>query len=364
MNGLAERPPGAGARAGPPRAGTHRRSRDRRRRPPDGGGLGFRGARPRRRAAAVGPRHRPSDARPHRCRRGDRSHRPRYAGGARDDDRRAKTQLAPDRRDALLAAGAPSWRSSRCFAARSTIWITEIVGASLALLGRVPDQAAAAGARRRAERIQVRALPHRDVSGSVPARDSDLFVPLLHHPDPNVRYWGATLLSRDGGNRCSAEPARAHRGSVATRCARRRWPALARIDKATALPAARALLADDVWYVRAHAARALGDAGGPDVAEEIAPLLADREWWVRLAAKESLQSDGRGGLGRARAVPRSRRPVRAQRRRRGAAEHRHPRQPDRARGRHGAPERDEDRHASQDRFGGRHAHDRSAARTR
>ena len=47
-----------------------------------------------------------------------------------------------------------------------------------------------------------------------------------------------------------------------------------------------------MWYVRAHAARALGDAGGPDVAEEVAPLLADREWWVRLAAKESLQAMG------------------------------------------------------------------------
>jgi len=56
--------------------------------------------------------------------------------------------------------------------------------------------------------------------------------------------------------------------------------------------AARPLLSDSVWYVRAHAARAIGEAGNPEFAGDIAPLLADREWWVRTAAKEALQRMG------------------------------------------------------------------------
>jgi serine/threonine-protein kinase len=52
------------------------------------------------------------------------------------------------------------------------------------------------------------------------------------------------------------------------------------------------MLGDSVWYVRAHAARALASVKGAEAAEEIAPLLSDREWWVRLAARESLQQMG------------------------------------------------------------------------
>jgi HEAT repeat protein len=167
----------------------------------------------------------------------------------------------------------------------------EIVGASLAILGRVPDPAAATAlveALKESKYAPSRIATYLD---QFPLEISDLFVPLLHHPDANVRYWGATLLSRDGGAgvapslRALAEDSSplVRKAAVAT---------LSRVDKTAALPAARALLADDVWYVRAHAARALGEAGGPDVAEEIAPLLADREWWVRLAAKESLQTMG------------------------------------------------------------------------
>jgi HEAT repeat protein len=167
----------------------------------------------------------------------------------------------------------------------------EIVGASLALLGRVPDLGAAAAlveALKESKYTPSRVATYLD---QFPLEIPDLFIPLLHHPDANVRYWGATLLSRDGGKHVAPslgalteDPSPlVRKAAVAT---------LSRIDKAAALPAARALLSDDVWYVRAHAARALGDAGGPDVAEEIAPLLADREWWVRLAAKESLQAMG------------------------------------------------------------------------
>ena len=167
----------------------------------------------------------------------------------------------------------------------------EIVGASLAILGRVPDQAAAASlvdALKSSKYAPSRIATYLD---QFPLEIPDLFVPLLHHSDANVRYWGATLLSRDGAANV-APSLRALTEDSSPLVRKAAVATLSRIDKATALPAARALLADDVWYVRAHAARALGEAGGPDVAEEIAPLLADREWWVRLAAKESLQTMG------------------------------------------------------------------------
>jgi HEAT repeat protein len=167
----------------------------------------------------------------------------------------------------------------------------EIVGASLTLLGRIPDPAAAVAlveALKESKYAPSRVATYLD---QFPLEIPDLFVPLLHHPDANVRYWGATLLSRDAGKHvASSLGALTDDPSPLVRKAA--IASLSRVDKAAALPAARALLADEVWYVRAHAARALGDAGGPDVAEEIAPLLADREWWVRLAAKESLQTMG------------------------------------------------------------------------
>ena len=167
----------------------------------------------------------------------------------------------------------------------------EIVGASLALLGRVPDETAAAAL--------IDALKHTKYSPSRIATYLDRFErpigadlrPLLHHPDPNVRYWGATLLSRhpvEGIERdlaaLAADPAPLVRKAAVASLAQIGGPALASV--------ARGLLADGTWFVRAHAARALAATGDAEVAEEIAPLLADREWWVRLAVKESLQQLG------------------------------------------------------------------------
>ena len=167
----------------------------------------------------------------------------------------------------------------------------EIVGASLALLGGVPDQTAAAAL--------IDALKHAKYTPSRIATYLDQFQrpigadlrPLLHHPDPNVRYWGATLLSRhpvpgidEDLAALAADPAPLVRKAAVASLAQIGGPALA--------PVARRLLADDTWFVRAHAARALASTADAAVAEEIAPLLADREWWVRLAVKESLQQLG------------------------------------------------------------------------
>jgi HEAT repeat protein len=56
------------------------------------------------------------------------------------------------------------------------------------------------------------------------------------------------------------------------------------------------LLADDEWYVRMHAARALGEARVTRTAPAIAELLRDPSWWVRDAAEKALVALGRAGV--------------------------------------------------------------------
>jgi HEAT repeat protein len=167
----------------------------------------------------------------------------------------------------------------------------EIAGAALALLARVPDDTAAAAL--------VEALKQSKYAPSRVATYLDQFDrpiggalrPLLHHPDPNVRYWGATLLARHAVEGVDADLAQLA-GDPAPLVRKAAVASLAQIGGPRLPPAARALLTDPAWFVRAHAARALAATGDAEVAAEIAPLLADREWWVRLAAKESLQHLG------------------------------------------------------------------------
>jgi HEAT repeat protein len=67
---------------------------------------------------------------------------------------------------------------------------------------------------------------------------------------------------------------------------------LGRIGDRVAADSAVRLLADSVPFVRAHAARALGELERPDCAPKVAILLGDREWSVRAAAKQSLVAMG------------------------------------------------------------------------
>jgi HEAT repeat protein len=167
----------------------------------------------------------------------------------------------------------------------------EIVGASLAVLGSLDDRAAGlalVGALKDHKYSRSRIATYLDQS---PVSIADALVPLLHHHDAQVRYWGATLVSRHhvpGTERDIAlltkDPSPlVRKAAVAT---------LAQMDCVGVVAAVQPLLADPIWYVRAHAARALAAADATDTAEHIAPLLADREWWVRLAARESLQEMG------------------------------------------------------------------------
>lgn len=167
----------------------------------------------------------------------------------------------------------------------------EIVGASLAMLGRIPDDVGAAAlveALKEAKYTPSRIATYLDRFGR-PLGDE--LRPLLHHPDPNVRYWGATLLSRHPVAGVDADLA-ALAADPAPLVRKAAVASLAQLGGSRLADVATTLLADDAWFVRAHAARALASTGDAELAERIAPLLTDREWWVRLAAKESLQQLG------------------------------------------------------------------------
>jgi HEAT repeat protein len=169
---------------------------------------------------------------------------------------------------------------------------SEIAGAAIALLSRIPDMKAA--------EILVAALKGGRYAGSRVATYLDRFPlpvpgllrPLLHHPDATVRYWGVTLLARHAQLPLIEADLTALTRDPAPLVRRAAIASLSRVNAPAAVAAARTLLADDVWYVRAHAARALGEANDPELAAAVAPLLADREWWVRTAAKDALQRIG------------------------------------------------------------------------
>ena len=169
----------------------------------------------------------------------------------------------------------------------------DVVAATVSLLGAQPA--------RKAAELLVHALRHRMHSHSrVAARldhfaldVSDLLLPLAADADPVVRFWGATLLARYGPSPIvvAALELLAHDGDAAVRKAA--IESLGVAGGPFAADVALTLLEDPSWFVRAHAARALGDLERADLAPRVLPLLADREWWVRTAAKDALQAMGR-----------------------------------------------------------------------
>lgn len=169
----------------------------------------------------------------------------------------------------------------------------ELAGAAVAILGTVPDERAAA--------VLVHSLraelypPSRvaTVLDGFPLPIDHLLRLLPSHPSAVVRFWGATLLSRYGGDwgvdrqlaalADDADPnVRAAAAESLAAC-----PASKARDEAVSR-----LIGDRAWYVRAHAVRAAGEVGLHTEAERIGNLLADPEWWVRTAAKEALQAFG------------------------------------------------------------------------
>ncbi len=105
------------------------------------------------------------------------------------------------------------------------------------------------------------------------------------------RYWGVSLLSRYVARMnvrrrlCAAalDPEPNVRAAVAEALGAASQDGLAELD---------ALVRDEMWFVRAHAARALGARRCPGLGEGVATLLTDESWWVRAAAKDALTSLG------------------------------------------------------------------------
>ena len=115
-------------------------------------------------------------------------------------------------------------------------------------------------------------------------------VALLRDADPLVRFWGATLLRPypELGNATLIEltwdsDPNVRAASVETLGTRSGHGVgvalLARLD-------------DDEWFVRVHAARAVGHVLGAEAAPTIARHLAEERWWVRTAAKDALRGMG------------------------------------------------------------------------
>jgi len=168
----------------------------------------------------------------------------------------------------------------------------ELVAAAVTILGNMRDVRAAV--------LLVKALRVGRYSSSriaafldrFPNDLSGLIQPLLRHPGTMPRYWGAVLMRR--------YPAADGVVEDLVRLTRDEEPLVRRAAVETlslcggdgARAAARALLKDEVWFVRAHAARAMGALRLHDDAPLVTPLLADREWWVRYAAKVGLEAMG------------------------------------------------------------------------
>jgi len=169
---------------------------------------------------------------------------------------------------------------------------SEVVGAAIAILGRIPDMKAAellVTAIKTGQYALSRIATYLD---QFPIPIPHLLRPLLHHPDAGVRYWGVMLLARYKSAPGLERELSVLTGDPAPLVRRAAVASLTRINVAEGVNAAKAMLEDPVWYVRARAVRAIGDAEDPELASVVAPLLADREWWVRTAAKDALQRMG------------------------------------------------------------------------
>ncbi len=167
----------------------------------------------------------------------------------------------------------------------------DVVGGAVTILGARSDRGSAAmlvAALREGRYSRSRIASQLD-SFATPI--SDLLRPLLDDPEPAVRQWGATLLARYPDPEIEVELATLIvdedpqvRAAV--------LKSLTSNESRLAAPAAVTALSDPVWFVRVHAARALGRLGRVDQAAEVVTLLSDPQWWVRTAAKESLQQLG------------------------------------------------------------------------
>lgn len=165
-----------------------------------------------------------------------------------------------------------------------------VVAAAVTTLGELSD--------RRASELLVGALrrdlfPRSRIAAQLdtfPVAIPSLLVPLLGEFESQLRFWGATLLGRYAGDTAVDLELAVATGDEDPSVRAAAVESLASGGGPAAIGAALALLDDPVWFVRAHAARALRAFERDDLAAAVAPLLADEAWWVRSAAKETLEA--------------------------------------------------------------------------
>lgn len=124
----------------------------------------------------------------------------------------------------------------------------------------------------------------------------DQLAGLASADDPELRFWAVTLLTRQMSHPTVVDAVRARAGDESPSVRAAVADALGYAPAGSADGLLRALLADEVFYVRSHAARAVAQSHNEALADELLPLLADHNWWVRAAAKESLGALGDKGL--------------------------------------------------------------------
>jgi HEAT repeat protein len=128
------------------------------------------------------------------------------------------------------------------------------------------------------------------------ARLRPRLVELASHTDAGLRFWAVTLLGGDALDPSTESAVAFHAGDVDPGVRAAAAEALGKFSRALSQPTLRRLLEDDVFFVRAHAARGVGDAKLIELAGDVVPLLADTNWWVRASAKESLLALGADGF--------------------------------------------------------------------
>lgn len=116
------------------------------------------------------------------------------------------------------------------------------------------------------------------------------FKELAGTENPEVRYWVAYLLRKKEGEGftslllefCSDPDSNVRARAVES------------LGETGGAPTEvlRRLLKDDVWYVRAQAATAVGRCGASDLTTDLLALLRDSRWWVRQDAAQALERLG------------------------------------------------------------------------
>jgi HEAT repeat protein len=170
----------------------------------------------------------------------------------------------------------------------------DLVEAAVSLLGRLGDRSAA--------NVLIEILGTDACPASRVASELDHFAlpiaedlcALTRTTAPEVRFWAATLLVRYAGQP-QVEESLARLVDDDDPTVRKAAVQALGAMKSSLVPAvATALLTDPIFFVRAHAIRALAATGEPEHAEAIARGLGDASRWVRLAAKDALVAMGPG----------------------------------------------------------------------